>query len=86
VIPSVQALAQPVGPLNQGQVHSLVAKLNEAVTKLNSGETKTACNILNASVNELNALVQGGVLTQAQANTILNGPTGLNAVISAIPC
>jgi len=46
----------------------------------------TACNQLQAFVNEVNAYVSAGILTQAQADTLLDGPLGIIAIMAAIPC
>ena len=86
VISTVQGL-QAAGVLNQGQANSLTVKLNHAIDSLNTKpDQPTACNQLQAFVNEVNAYVQGGKLTQAQADSLLGGPLGILAIMAAIPC
>jgi hypothetical protein len=46
----------------------------------------TACNQRQAFVNEINAYVSAGILTQAQADSVLGGPLGLLAILAATPC
>jgi FIMAH domain len=78
---------EDAGVLNQGQANSLIVKLNHAIDSLDSKpDQPTACNQLQAFVNEVNAYVQSGKLTQAQADTLLGGPLGINAIMAAIPC
>jgi len=86
VIATVQGL-QAAGTLNSGQANSLIVKLNHAIDSLNSKPNQpTACNQLQAFVNEINAYVSAGILTQAQADTLLDGPLGIKAIMTAIPC
>ena len=86
VITTVQGL-QAAGVLNGGQANSLIVKLNHAIDSLNSKpDQPTACNQLQAFVNEVNAYVSAGILTQAQADTLLGGPLGVQAIMAAIPC
>jgi hypothetical protein len=74
--------------LTSGQVGSLISKLNKAITSLNKQPPvkSTACNQLTSFVNEVNSFVAAGVLTQAQANLLLGGPLGVNAIMLSIPC
>jgi hypothetical protein len=76
---------QSSGVLNSGQSNSLTVKLTNAIGKLNLGDRNTARNQLNAFVNEVNAYVNAGILTRAQADQILGGPLGINAIIASIP-
>jgi hypothetical protein len=86
VITTVQGL-QAAGVLNHGRANSLVVKLNHAIDSLTSKpDQPTACNQLQALVNEVNAYVSAGTLTPAQADTLLGGPLGIDAVMAAIPC
>ena len=86
VIATVQGL-QAAGVLNKGQANSLIVKLSHAIDSLNTKpDQPTACNQLQAFVNEVNAYVQGGKLTQAQADSLLGGPLGVLAIMAAIPC
>lgn len=86
VITTIEGL-QAAGVLNHGQANSLIVKLNHAIDSLNSKpDQPTACNQLQAFVNEVNAYVSAGILTQAQADTLLGGPLGIVAIMAAIPC
>ena len=86
VIGTIEDL-QGAGVLNGGQANSLIVKLNHAIDSLNSKPGQpTACNQLQAFVNEVNAYVSGGKLTQAQADSLLGGPLGILAIMTAIPC
>lgn len=68
------------GVINQGQGNSLEAKLklNEAIEELSNGAVNAAINKLNAFINEVNAMVSGGVLTQEEAQPLLDAA---NAII-----
>src|SRR6266851_4640303 len=86
VITTIQGL-QAAGVLNGGQANSLIVKLNHAIDSLNSKPNQpTACNQLQAFVNEVHAYVSAGILTQAQADSLLGGPLGVLAIMAAIPC
>jgi hypothetical protein len=86
VIATIQGL-QAAGVLNKGQANSLTVKLNHAIDSLNSKpDQPTACNQLQAFVNEVNAYVSAGILTQAQADSLLGGPLGILAIMAAVPC
>jgi hypothetical protein len=86
VIATVEGL-QGAGVLNKGQANSFIVKLQHAIDSLNTKPGKpTACNQLQAFVNEVNAYVSAGILTQAQADTLLGGPLGIEAIMAAIPC
>ena len=75
------------GVLNHGQANSLVVKLRHASDNLDASRNKrTACNQLSALVHEVNADVSAGILSPAQADTLLGGPTGVLAAMAAIPC
>jgi hypothetical protein len=75
------------GVLNHGQANSLIVKLRHAINNLNHRPGKpTACNQLSAFVHEVNAYVSAGILTAAQADTLLGGPLGVRAIMTAIPC
>jgi hypothetical protein len=86
IISKIQDL-QGTGVLNQGQANSLIVKLQHAIDSLNSKpDQPTACNQLGAFVNEVNAYVSSGKLTPAQADMLLGGPLGIDAIMAAIPC
>lgn len=78
---------QSNGVLNHGQANSLVVKLRHAIDNLDASRNKhTACNQLSAFVHEVNADVSAGILTPAQADSLLGGPMGVLAAMAAIPC
>jgi hypothetical protein len=86
VIATVQRL-QAAGVLNGGQANSFIVKLNHAIDSLTSKPKQpTACNQLQASVNEVNDYVSQGILTPAQAATLLGAPLGIQAIMAAVPC
>ena len=86
IITKIEGL-EGAGVLNKGQANSLIVKLQHAIDSLNSKpDQPTACNQLQAFVNEVNAYVSSGKLTPAQADTLLGGPLGINAIMAAIPC
>jgi hypothetical protein len=86
VITTIQGL-KGSGVLNGGQANSLIVKLNHAIDSLNSKPNQpTACNQLQAFVNEVNAYVSAGILTPAEADSLLGGPLGIEAIMAAIPC
>jgi hypothetical protein len=86
VIATIQGL-KGAGVLNQGQANSLTVKLNHAIDSLNSKpDQPTACNQLQAFVNEVHAYVSAGILTPTQADSLLGGPLGIEAIMASIPC
>jgi hypothetical protein len=86
VIAKIEGL-KAAGVVNGGQANSLIVKLNHAIDSLTSKpDQPTACNQLQAFVNEVSAYVSAGILTPAQADTLLGGPLGILAIMAAIPC
>lgn len=85
VMASVNAL-RAGGTLNGGQANSFLVKLTHAIGKLTASQTGPACGELQAFVNEVNDYVAQGILTKAQAATLLDGPLGVIAIIAAVPC
>ncbi len=86
VISTIQGL-KAAGVLNGGQANSLIVKLQHAIDSLTTKpDQPTACNQLQAFVNEVHAYVQAGILTQAQADSLLGGPLGILAIMASIPC
>ena len=87
VIGTLQGL-RAAGVLNGGQTNSLTVKLSHTISSLNSHPSSqpTACNQLQSFVNEVNSYVSTGILTPAQANTLLGGPLGIHAIRAAVPC
>jgi hypothetical protein len=86
VIATIESL-QTSGVLNGGQANSLIKKLDHAISSLISKpDQPTACNQLGAFVNEVNAYESSGRLTPSQANALLGGPLGIEAIMAAVPC
>jgi hypothetical protein len=86
VIATIEGL-HAAGVLNGGQTNSLIVKLNHAIVSLTSKPNQpTGCNQLQSFVNEVNAYVSAGILTPAQADTLLGGPLGVLAIMAAVPC
>ena len=79
----VSSLGPPTGPLNSGQVNSLLVKLNQAIANLNAGKKTPACNQLQAFINEVQSLISNGVLTAAQGDPLISQA---QAIRSAVPC
>lgn len=79
---------QTGGVLNKGRANSLNVKLSAAVNSLNTmpSDKTAACNQLSAFVNEVNAYVTAGILTPAQADLLLGGPLGINAIVATLAC
>src|SRR5262249_22053621 len=85
IIPAVNAL-HTGGTLNGGQTNSLLTKINHAISNLGSKSSpNSACGDLTAFVNEVNSYVSAGILTPAQASSLLNGPLGVIAIMASIP-
>ena len=75
------------GVLNNGQTNALTVKLQHAIDSLTTKpDQPTACNQLQAFVNQVNAFVNAGILTPAQADSLLGGPLGILAIMASIPC
>ena len=72
-----------VPPLNQGQANSLITKLNQAISSLDQGKTGTACNQLQAFINQASGFTNGGILTPAQGQMLIEC---VNEVRSALGC
>ena len=60
------------GLVNKGQGTSLTAKLNAASKQLDGNNTNAAGNVLEALLDELNAYVNGGKLTQTEAQSLID--------------
>jgi hypothetical protein len=74
--------------LTLSQANSLDSKLQKAIASLNlrPPDKLTACSQLTAFVNQVNSYVANGVLTLAQANLLLGGPTGVLSIKASIHC
>jgi len=57
--------------INQGETTSLVQKLTNAIVGVEN-DRPNAVNVINAFTNEIDALVQGGILTPPEAQTLLD--------------
>jgi pullulanase/glycogen debranching enzyme len=71
LIEEIEALVD-AGSLNKGQGNALIVKLNQAINRLNRPKPETALNNLNAFKNEVMAFVNGGVLTPAEGQSLLD--------------
>jgi probable HAF family extracellular repeat protein len=58
-------------PLDKGQRNSLLKKIRSARRKADQGKNNSAANKLGALINEVNDLVSTGILTQPEAQKIL---------------
>jgi FIMAH domain len=68
------------GTLNTGQSNALLAKLNAALASVNSGGASPATiHQLGAFIHQVQGLVLGGVLTSAEAQTLINQANGIIA-------
>lgn len=86
LITTVQGL-QSAGVLNGGQTNALLTKLSHAIDSLtNKPDQPTGCNQMGAFANQVDAFVSAGILTAAQADSLLGGPLGLDAIMAAVPC
>jgi pullulanase-type alpha-1,6-glucosidase len=66
----IEAL-RDAGRLNGGQANSLIGKLEKAIDNLDKGKFKTALNNLNAFMNEVQSLVDEGVLTLEEGQSLI---------------
>ncbi len=70
LIMEIEALRE-AGVLNDGQANSLITKLENAIINLDKGKSKTALNNLNAFMNEVQSLVDEGVLTPEEGQSLI---------------
>ena len=82
---AVVALGPPAGPLNGGLVNALQQKLRQAARFLARGEPAKAAVHLAAFAAQVASLQADGVLTAAQAATLL-GPAGALRGALTAPC
>lgn len=59
------------GVLNEGQSNSLIVKIKGACKSLKKGNLNSAINKLNAFINEINGLMNGGILTPVQGQSLI---------------
>ena len=70
LIDEVAAL-RDAGILNNGQANSLIVKLENAIKNLDKGKAKTTLNNLNAFMNEVQSLIDEGVLTPEEGQSLI---------------
>ena len=87
IVPQINSL-HANGALNGGQTNALLTKVNHAISALASSSPPNvaACGELNAFVNNVHAFVSAGILTQAQADSLLDGPLGVLSIMASVPC
>jgi len=71
VIDDVQDLIDD-GTLNGGQGGALISQLNNIIDKINNGQIVAACNQLDAFIAQVTAYVNGGTLTSAEGQTLID--------------
>jgi hypothetical protein len=59
------------GPINQGQGHSLIVKLEHALQALEAGDTQRAVSMLEAFIHEVRAFENAGKLTEDEAEDLV---------------
>jgi hypothetical protein len=67
-------------PINQGNVNSLLNKLNEALASVSGQNTGSACNTLAAFINEVNAK-RGTPISVSDADLLIAKATQIRAVL-----
>jgi hypothetical protein len=60
------------GSLNAGQGNSLIVKLEAALQKLEQGQPRPAVNQLGAFINEVESLIDEGVLTPEEGQSLID--------------
>jgi uncharacterized repeat protein (TIGR01451 family) len=85
LIARVQAL-QP--PLTGQQSQGLVSKLQAALDAINNGQTNVACNKLNDFISQVQAYINGGTLTSAQGQPLINSAAKVRNTLgcTSLPC
>jgi uncharacterized repeat protein (TIGR01451 family) len=73
------------GTLNQGQTNSLIAKLNASIDSLNHGQQNAACNQLQAFINKVIDLINAGVLTTTEGQSLIDFATLIRNQIGCTP-
>ena len=71
------------GTLNQGQANALLAKLEAVTRHLNKGDKKSAANLLQAFINQVRALVNAGIVSAADGQTLIDAAQKLIDELSA---
>jgi hypothetical protein len=70
LIDEIEALVA-AGSLNHGQGNALIVKLEQAIKHLDNEKPGTALNVLNAFTNQVIGLINGGVLTPGEGQSLL---------------
>jgi len=77
---------QKNGVLNSGQARNLISLLTQTIKDLNAGKTNSACGTLKSFVNTVEAYESEQLLTNEQADLLLDPPLGANGIILSIHC
>lgn len=72
------------GVLNSGQDNSLVTELQHASTMISAGKINAAIGNLESFITEVNDLSSSGVLSAAQAQSLVSEATALIAQLQAM--
>jgi pullulanase-type alpha-1,6-glucosidase len=83
LIDEIAALRE-AGILNAGQANSLIAKLENAIKNLDKGKAKVALNNLNAFVNEVQSLIDEGVLTPEEGQSLIDAAEAIRYQIQVL--
>lgn len=70
------------GVLSGGQTNALLVKLDQAAQKLAQGQVKAAYNLVGAFINQVAGLYLGGVLSSAEADSLLLPAVRLRCAVS----
>jgi hypothetical protein len=82
LIDQVNALVAQ-GVINAGNGNALTAKLQAALKQMDKGHARPASNQLQAFINQVEALVQGGKLTSAQGEILIQAARAISAALLA---
>lgn len=73
---AVTALAT-TGAVSAGQASSLLGKLGAVSRQLNNGNKTAAANLLQAFINDVRALMNAGIISAADRQTLINSVQSL---------
>lgn len=84
LINAVNALPGLTGTQRQG----LLSKLTAALDAINDGKTNVACNKLSDFINQVQTFINGGTLTSAQGQPLINSAAKVRNTIgcTSLPC
>ena|SRR2546428_877503 len=85
IITEVDAL-KANGVLTSTQTRLLLIPLELALLRLSAGVTRAACSQINSFVKTVKSDLSSGILTQAEADQLLNPPVGAFGVLSQLGC